>query len=185
MPGPKPGRAAPAPAPMTPPLGTARAAPVYRPAPPAPVPPPLPPPPGPAPLSPEGRLDDDILGGRGGGDETPVESPFGAMAPRAATSSSLSVTAVPESAGDSLSAFVRQQSTPDGESAYFRQVYEDFIALKRKCGENTDSLTYEKFLVKLTQNRDQLIAKYACKAVKFQVYVKDGKAALKATPVKA
>jgi hypothetical protein len=106
------------------------------------------------------------------------------MAPRAATSS-LSVTAVPESAGDSLSAFVKQQSTPDGESAYFRQVYEDFIELKRKCGENTDSLTYEKFLVKLTQNRDQLMAKYACKAVKFQVYVKDGKAALKATPVKA
>jgi hypothetical protein len=64
-------------------------------------------------------------------------------------------------------------------------VYEDFIELKRKCGESTDSLTYEKFLVKLTQNRDQLIAKYACKAVKFQVYVKDGKAALKATPVKA
>jgi len=80
---------------------------------------------------------------------------------------------------------VRQQSTPEGEEAYFRQVFEDFIELKRKGGENTDSLTYEKFAGKLAQNRDQLIAKYACKAVKFQVYVKDGKAALKATPVKA
>jgi hypothetical protein len=29
------------------------------------------------------------------------------------------------------------------------------------------------------------MGKYNCKSVKFQVYVKDGKAALKATPVKA
>jgi hypothetical protein len=72
-----------------------------------------------------------------------------------------------------------------GEEAYFRQVFDDFVELKRKCGESTDGLTYEKFAAKLKQNRDQLVAKYACKAVKFQVYVKDGKAALKATPVKA
>ncbi len=74
---------------------------------------------------------------------------------------------------------------PDGEEAYFRQVYEDFIELKKKCGESVESLTFEKFSGKLVQNRDQLIAKYACKAVKFQVYVKDGKAALKATPIRS
>jgi hypothetical protein len=74
---------------------------------------------------------------------------------------------------------------PDGEEAYFRQVYDEFIELKKKCGESIESLTFEKFAVKLEQNRDQLIAKYACKAVRFQVYVKDGKAALKATPIRA
>jgi hypothetical protein len=110
--------------------------------PPAPQPPPLPPPPGPSPLS---NLDDDILGGR---EETPVESPFGPMVPRSAASSGLAVTSAPESlAVDSLAAIVRQQSTPEGESAYFRQVYEDFIELKQKCGESTDSLTFDKFLV--------------------------------------
>ena len=81
-------------------------------------------------------------------------------------------------------ALISQQATAEGETSYFRQVYEDFVELKRKCGESTDGLTYDKFAVKLRQNRDQLVQKYACKAVKFQVYVKDGKAALKATPVR-
>ena len=36
----------------------------------------------------------------------------------------------------------------------------------------------------LRKNKEQLVAKYNCRTVKFQVYVKDGKAALKATPVK-
>jgi hypothetical protein len=78
-----------------------------------------------------------------------------------------------------------EASHPDPEQAYFRQVYEDFLELKKKCGEGVENLTFEKFAVKLEQNRDQLIAKYSCKAVKFQVYVKDGKAALKATPIRA
>lgn len=78
-----------------------------------------------------------------------------------------------------------RQSAEGGESGYFRQIYEEFVELKRKCGESVDGLTYEKFEGKLRQNRDQLIDKYGCKSVKFQVYVKDGKAALKATPVKA
>lgn len=77
------------------------------------------------------------------------------------------------------------KASADGEATYFREVYEDFLELKRKCGEPTDNLTYDKFAAKLRANRDQLIQKYNCKAVKFQVYVKDGKAALKATPVKS
>lgn len=65
----------------------------------------------------------------------------------------------------------------------FRQVYRDFIETKQACGESTDGITYDKFSGKLRSNRQQLITRYSCKNVKFQVYVKDGKAALKATPV--
>jgi hypothetical protein len=65
----------------------------------------------------------------------------------------------------------------------FRQVYRDFIETKQACGEPIDGITYDKFSGKLKTNRQQLISRYACKTVKFQVYVKDGKAALKATPV--
>ena len=65
----------------------------------------------------------------------------------------------------------------------FRQVYRDFIETKQACGESTDGITYDKFSGKLRSNRQQLIQRYSCKTVKFQVYVKDGKAALKATPV--
>jgi hypothetical protein len=78
-----------------------------------------------------------------------------------------------------------RQAADGGDATYFREVFDDFVELKRKCGESIDNLTYEKFSAKLRANRDALIAKYHCKAVKFQVYVKDGKAALKATPVKA
>ncbi len=65
----------------------------------------------------------------------------------------------------------------------FRQVYRDFIETKQACGESTDGITFDKFSGKLRSNRQQLISRYSCKTVKFQVYVKDGKAALKATPV--
>jgi hypothetical protein len=65
----------------------------------------------------------------------------------------------------------------------FRQVYRDFIETKQACGEPTEGITYDKFSGKLRSNRQQLITRYSCKSVKFQVYVKDGKAALKATPV--
>ncbi len=72
----------------------------------------------------------------------------------------------------------------DAEQEYFKQVFKEFLAIKQQCGENTSSLTYDRFAEKLRKNRDSLVKAYGCKAVKFQVYIKDGKAALKATPVK-
>jgi len=59
----------------------------------------------------------------------------------------------------------------------------EFLALKTKLGEPTAQLTFERFEVTLKKNRDALKARYGCKAVKFQVYEKDGKASLKATPI--
>ncbi len=74
-------------------------------------------------------------------------------------------------------------SATNGEDG-FRKVFDDFVALKRKCGESTDSLTLAKFVAKLEKNRATLMAKHDCKDVRFQVYIKAGKAALRATPVK-
>jgi hypothetical protein len=67
---------------------------------------------------------------------------------------------------------------------YFKSVYDQFVAVKQSCNEPTTGLTYQKFSEKLIKNRDDLMAKTGCKEVRFTVYVKDGKAALKATPVK-
>jgi hypothetical protein len=72
----------------------------------------------------------------------------------------------------------------DGVDPYFKQVYDQFLSVKQSCGESTAGLTYEKFSGKLVKNRDDLMSKTGCKEVRFTVYVKDGKAALKATPVK-
>lgn len=70
------------------------------------------------------------------------------------------------------------------ESAEWRAAYQDFIRIKKQCGEPTDGLTFEKFSVILRKNRDQLAEKHGVKRVKFSVYVKEGRASLKATPVK-
>ena len=71
-----------------------------------------------------------------------------------------------------------------GEQLEWRQVFEEFVATKRQCGENIDGFTYEKFEQTLKKNREALIKRHGAKQVKFSVYVKDGKAALKASPIK-
>jgi hypothetical protein len=71
------------------------------------------------------------------------------------------------------------------EMEHFQRVLDDYIALRAKCGESTASVSADKFFAKLQSNRDQLIAKYGCRTARFSVYVKDGKAAIKATPVRS
>ena len=71
----------------------------------------------------------------------------------------------------------------DDQEDYFRQVFNEFVAIKKSCGENTDNITYDRFVAKLRKNRASLVERYSCSDVKFRVYIKDGKAALKATPI--
>jgi len=74
---------------------------------------------------------------------------------------------------------------PPSDEQHFREVFREFLAAREKCGEPADGLTYDRFALKLRKNRDQLIQKYNCRTVRFQVYVKEGKAALRAAPVKS
>ncbi len=69
-------------------------------------------------------------------------------------------------------------------AAEWQKVYDEFIRTKRECGEPTDGLTFEKFQQTLKKNRDALMQRHGCKRVKFSVYVKEGRASLKATPVR-
>ncbi len=151
--------------------------------PPTPVPnppPPLPPaektpPPRPAsaPVENKKLFDDDILGV---GDSTSEQT-----VPRSGSDFD-----DPTVVADPSQHLIDQSAQDDGaEETEFRKVFDEFSALKKQCGENTDSLTFDRFAGKLRKNRDALIAKHGCKSVKFQVYIKDGKAALKATPIKS
>ncbi len=102
--------------------------------------------------------------------------------------------ALPGAITDDILATTNNSGFPDEEMPtminhlpnenYFQQVYEEFIALKTRCGESTDNLTFERFAKKLKKNKEVLISKHGCESVTFQVYTKDGKAALKASPVK-
>lgn len=67
---------------------------------------------------------------------------------------------------------------------YFKQIFDQFVSVKRSCNESIAGLVYERFAEKLVKNREDLMVKTGCRDVRFTVYVKDGKAALKATPVK-
>lgn len=67
----------------------------------------------------------------------------------------------------------------------FGEIFEEFVQVKQACGEPTANLTYERFAAKLRKNERDLKAKRPdIKRVQFTVYVKDGKAALKAKVIK-
>jgi hypothetical protein len=70
------------------------------------------------------------------------------------------------------------------EETHFKNIFDDFVATKRDCGESVAGLTLDKFKEKLRGNKSALMSKHQCRTVRFAVYVKDGKAALKATPVR-
>ena len=71
------------------------------------------------------------------------------------------------------------------DERHFREVYDSFIDMRRNCGEDTSELSFERFTAKLKKNRRKLMEKYNCRTVRFQVYEKDNRAAVKATPVRS
>jgi hypothetical protein len=68
--------------------------------------------------------------------------------------------------------------------AQMQEIYQRFLETKQACGESTESTTFERFLAKVEQNRQALLAQPGVKDVQFSVYIKDGKAALKAKVVR-
>ena len=70
------------------------------------------------------------------------------------------------------------------EATHFREVYAQYLSMRKDCGESVEGLSFEKFEQTLTKTRDQVLAKHPAKGVRFTVYVKEGKAALKAAPLK-
>ena len=64
------------------------------------------------------------------------------------------------------------------------EIFNQYVAMKQQCGEPTAGLTLEKFKVTLDKYRDTLTKQHNCRAVRFSVYAKDGKAQLKASPVR-
>ncbi|MBN1655413.1 MAG: hypothetical protein JXA30_16730 [Deltaproteobacteria bacterium] len=77
-----------------------------------------------------------------------------------------------------------EKSADFDEDTHFKEVFSQYLATRRQCGESIEQLTFDKFLVTLRKNRDQIISKHGAVGVRFTVYVKQGKAALKAAPIK-
>jgi hypothetical protein len=163
---PKP--AAPAPPPAAPPKPAAPAPPPAAPTKPAaPAPPPAAPKP-PAPAVPAPKAPES----------TPTPVPAGAATPDWDEDEGATVVA------DRPDELLRQTAAADEEERHFRETFERYIATKKECGEPTAGVTFDKFAQTLRKNRDQIIERHGAKGVRFSVYEKNGKAALKATPVK-
>jgi len=71
-----------------------------------------------------------------------------------------------------------------GEQTHFREVFDQFVATQKECGAPVSGLTFDKFVRKLHAARDQVMKRHNASQVRFTVYVKEGRAALKASPVK-
>jgi hypothetical protein len=107
---------------------------------------------------------------------TPVQTP---MAQRHDEEEQTMVASVPQEVLARASGEVQ-----NADEVEWPSVYEDFVKTKKQCGEPTEGLTFDKFRQTLRKNRDALVQRHNCKRVKFTVYVKDGRASLKATPIK-
>ena len=75
----------------------------------------------------------------------------------------------------------RPSAHSPAEEENYQQVYTAFMELRKTCGE-TGELPYEKFVGRLDDTRKAVIERHHCKEVLFSAYLKNGKAALKASP---
>jgi hypothetical protein len=72
----------------------------------------------------------------------------------------------------------------DDRESYYRRIFDEFVETKVACGEAIEGFTYEKFAKKLRKQSDSLLGRDDVSDVQFSVYVKDGKAALRAKVIK-
>ncbi len=72
----------------------------------------------------------------------------------------------------------------DPDELHWQETFEKFRELKVELGEPADRITFESFATKLRKNRADLMAKHNCIGVRFLVYEKEGKAAIKASAVR-
>ena len=76
---------------------------------------------------------------------------------------------------------VRPEAPPPNEpagprpfdEAHYRSVYQQFIESKTQLGESVENLSYDGFRNKLRSSEESLLDRHGCRAVRFQVLVKD------------
>ena len=76
------------------------------------------------------------------------------------------------------------QDEEDPDLPHWQETFDKFQALKQQLGESSAGLTFERFSAKLRKNREDLIARHNARGVRFAVYEKDGKAAIKASAIR-
>jgi len=85
----------------------------------------------------------------------------------------------PQNSGGSKQ--LERSASDTAYEVHFKEVFDEFVITRGQCGESGE-LAFPKFAKRLMQTREAVIQKNGCNDVRFVVYVKNGKAALKAIP---
>ncbi len=91
-------------------------------------------------------------------------------------------TLLPERPGSGQS-LIPETSGRTGGDAGYKAVYDAYVQARGQCGQNTD-IDYNVVRQTLEKQVDALRARTQCSTVKFKVVVEDGKAKVKAVPVR-
>lgn len=78
---------------------------------------------------------------------------------------------------------VKKPSPEERENAAYKQVFDKYVNARRKCGQS-DDLAFESIRDVLKKQVRTIKSRYRCKSVKFRVTVENGKAKVKAVPLR-
>ena len=59
------------------------------------------------------------------------------------------------------------------DESHYQDVFNDFVSARQRIGESVANLNLEEFKAKLRSSEEGLIKRYNCRAVRFQVMLKD------------
>lgn len=76
------------------------------------------------------------------------------------------------------------EGSQEGSKDGIKRIYSAFLEARRRTGESTDGLTFDKVARTIEQQVVKIRKSHGCKEVEFKVEVKSGRAVLKATPKK-
>lgn len=74
------------------------------------------------------------------------------------------------------------QAPMSSEEEKMRRVFQNYLDVRKSCGEPTN-IPWDNFVELLRNQKAAILQQYSCKDVNFYVQQKDGRAALKATPI--
>lgn len=111
-------------------------------------------------------------------------APFGhdLARPAGGFGSSIPAAAAPITRGPNIRASAPPPGLEDArpfDLEHYRVVYTEFVENKRRLGEAVDNVTLEGFTAKLRKSEQDLIERHGCRAVRFQVLVRNRQVSLR------
>lgn len=123
---------------------------------------------------------DDAGSGDDGDDALPEVEPL--PAPSAAPAPPAPAPALPLAQVPGSDAPTLETPALSAQELALRVLYDDFMALRARCGEPTSGLNYSAFCETVRRNEASLRARHGCSSVRLEVFENNGRAALRMVP---